>query len=290
MPNRLFFQKAEDIAFEEEIARNPNSWKTWWFYIAAKKEDEASSRETNLIYERALKRVCIVVVPASTICVLCLQTRPVFERAFCVRACVRVLTLLCRSRLQLPGSYKLWFAYLNDRRSQLEGKPITNRAWTALNTVFERALVSQHKYPKIWKLYLTHLTEQLWITRTRRTFDRSLMSLPVTQHKQIWTLYLDFARSCGVAETGCRIFRRYLKLEPGAIEQYINFLKDAKLLDEVRRLGVVMCAARDSCVVRRPRGTLPRRSIWRTLRPARGGRDMTCGSSCASSSPIIPRT
>ena len=32
--------------------------------------------------------------------------------------------------------------------------------------------------------------DQGWITRTRRTFDRALQSLPITQHERIWQLYL----------------------------------------------------------------------------------------------------
>lgn len=32
--------------------------------------------------------------------------------------------------------------------------------------------------------------EQGWLTRTRRTFDKALCALPITQHDRIWVLYL----------------------------------------------------------------------------------------------------
>jgi hypothetical protein len=58
---RSFPQKEEDIAFEEEVVRNPFALKTWWHYLLAKKEAEAPARDLNLVYERALKRVRSVV-------------------------------------------------------------------------------------------------------------------------------------------------------------------------------------------------------------------------------------
>lgn len=50
------------------------------------------------------------------------------------------------------------------------------------------------------------------ITQTRRTFDRALRALPVTQHTRIWDLYLDFSQAAG-PETAIRVLRRYLKVK-----------------------------------------------------------------------------
>jgi pre-mRNA-splicing factor SYF1 len=44
--------------------------------------------------------------------------------------------------------------------------------------------------PRIWQDYLELLVSQKLVTRTRRTFDRALASLPITQHDRIWVLYL----------------------------------------------------------------------------------------------------
>lgn len=66
--------------------------------------------------------------------------------------------------------------------------------------------------PRIWLDYCQFLMNQFKITRTRRTFDRALQSLPLTQHKRIWPLYIEFARKHNIPETTVRIYRRYLKV------------------------------------------------------------------------------
>ncbi|XLR50197.1 hypothetical protein S83_000869 [Arachis hypogaea] len=47
---------------------------------------------------------------------------------------------------------------------------------------------------KLWWRYLIELT------RTRRTFDRALCALPVTQHDRIWEPYLVFVSQREAAE------------------------------------------------------------------------------------------
>lgn len=66
--------------------------------------------------------------------------------------------------------------------------------------------------PRIWIDYVQFLMDQGKITRTRRTFDRSLRALPITQHNRIWPLYLRFARMYDLQETAVRIYRRHLKV------------------------------------------------------------------------------
>lgn len=93
-------------------------------------------------------------------------------------------------------------------------------AFDALNNTFERALVTMHKMPRIWLEYLHLLMEQRLVTRTRRTFDRALASLPITQHDRIWQMYL-VGRSIhtGVDNEACRFFSgaeaRFLCSRPG---------------------------------------------------------------------------
>jgi hypothetical protein len=72
----------------------------------------------------------------------------------------------------------------------VRGLCVTNPAYAALNNTFERALVTMHKMPKIWELYLNFLVEQRVVTKVRRACDRALASLAVTQHERIWTIYL----------------------------------------------------------------------------------------------------
>eukprot|EP00238_Polyblepharides_amylifera_P014794 CAMPEP_0196575520 /NCGR_PEP_ID=MMETSP1081-20130531/4982_1 /TAXON_ID=36882 /ORGANISM="Pyramimonas amylifera, Strain CCMP720" /LENGTH=846 /DNA_ID=CAMNT_0041893849 /DNA_START=115 /DNA_END=2652 /DNA_ORIENTATION=+ len=134
----------------------------------------------------------------------------------------------------LPGSYKLWFAYLSERRVVVKGLPVDHPAYSALCNCFERALVTMHKMPRVWEMFLGVLSEMRLITRARRTFDRALCSLPITQHDRVWTLYLDFVRKDFMPmETSLRVYRRYLQLEPGHAEEYVEFLKTKDQWNEV---------------------------------------------------------
>lgn len=82
----------------------------------------------------------------------------------------------------------------------------------ALNNCYERALVTMHKMPRVWVEYIESLISQGFVTRTRRTLDRALAALPVTQHDRIWVLYLRFITQPGMPmDTAFRVYRRYLK-------------------------------------------------------------------------------
>lgn len=93
-------------------------------------------------------------------------------------------------RLPDHAPSQLWHAYLSERRLAVRGLRPDHVSFEALNNVFERALVSMHKMPRVWMDYLALLMEQRLVTRTRRTFDRALAALPITQHDRIWQLYL----------------------------------------------------------------------------------------------------
>ncbi|XP_008208020.1 pre-mRNA-splicing factor syf1 homolog [Nasonia vitripennis] len=137
-----------------------------------------------------------------------------------------------RALKELPGSYKLWYAYLRHRVKQLVGRPINDPLYEVVNNAFERALVFMHKMPRIWMDYCTLMTEQGYITRTRHIFDRALRALPITQHHRIWPLYIDFVKRHNVHEMAVRVFRRYLKLAPEETEEYIDYLISIERLDE----------------------------------------------------------
>ncbi|KAI8388606.1 uncharacterized protein BYT42DRAFT_240737 [Radiomyces spectabilis] len=142
----------------------------------------------------------------------------------------------------LPGSYKLWKAYLDVRRDKLKGvNPVRFKTqYEAVNHCYDRALVLLNKMPRIWLDYLSFLTTQPALTQTRRTFDRALRALPVTQHQRIWELYLEFAQAAG-GETAIRVLRRYLKLEPSHVETFVDHLMKLERYDEAAKtmVGVV---------------------------------------------------
>jgi pre-mRNA-splicing factor SYF1 len=117
-----------------------------------------------------------------------------------------------RALKQLPGSYKLWRLYLADRLEQIKGQSPLGSAYEQTVIVFERALVSMHKMPRIWLEYLGFLVGLPRVTQTRRAFDRALHALPVTQHERVWPLYLRFVSELGVVETAVRVYRRHLKV------------------------------------------------------------------------------
>lgn len=145
----------------------------------------------------------------------------------------KALNLLYERALkELPGSYKIWYLYLKERRKQVRGRPITDPAYEDVNNAFERSLVFMHKMPRIWIDYCQFLVDQCKVTRSRRTFDRALRALPITQHTRIWPLYLKFVRKHHIPETAVRVYRRYLKLEPENTEDYIDYLKSVGWLDE----------------------------------------------------------
>ncbi|KAI8093688.1 uncharacterized protein BX664DRAFT_278808 [Halteromyces radiatus] len=144
-----------------------------------------------------------------------------------------VCQLYDRALKELPGSYKLWKQYLDMRRNRLQGvHPISCQyRYIEMNQYYEKALVLLNKMPRIWLDYLQFLTTQPIITQTRRTFDRALRALPVTQHTRIWDVYLEFSQAAG-PETAIRVLRRYLKLEPQHVEHYIDQLIKIDHYDE----------------------------------------------------------
>nr|CAD1827747.1 unnamed protein product [Ananas comosus var. bracteatus] len=120
-----------------------------------------------------------------------------------------------RALRALPGSYKLWRGYLAELLDAARPLPISDPSYAALNGAFERALATMHRMPRIWLMYLASLTAQRRVTRARRTFDRALRSLPVSQHARVWPLYLRLVSLPGVPlETAVRVHRRYLSFDP----------------------------------------------------------------------------
>lgn len=115
--------------------------------------------------------------------------------------------------------------YLEFRINHLRGRNATKyRAeYQKVNALFERALILLNKMPKIWEMYLSFLLQQPLVTQTRRTFDRALRALPITQHNRIWKLYKAFARSAS-GQTAVKIWARYMQIHPENAEDYIELL------------------------------------------------------------------
>ncbi|KAI1003509.1 Pre-mRNA-splicing factor syf1 [Podosphaera aphanis] len=137
--------------------------------------------------------------------------------------------VLERACQQLPRSFKLWKMYLSLRIKHVEKlNPVSFESeFAKVNSLFERALILLNKMPKIWEMYLSFLLLQPVITHTRRTFDRALRALPLTQHNRIWALYLPFVNSAS-GDTAVKVWHRYLQIHPEDTEDYIELLIETK--------------------------------------------------------------
>lgn len=80
-------------------------------------------------------------------------------------------------------------------------------------------------------MYLEFLKLQPIVTFTRRTFDRALRALPITQHNRIWALYRPFANAAG-GQTAVKIWRRYMQIHPEDAEDFIELLVQERLYTE----------------------------------------------------------
>lgn len=135
------------------------------------------------------------------------------------------------------GSYKVWHAYLQHRVRQLESKRLDDPLYEEVNQCFDKALVFMHKMPRIWIEYCTFMNKQLFVTRTRRVFDKALEALPITQHSRIWPLYLEFVKNKHVpVETAVRVIKRYMQFRPDDAEFFIDYLHSKDRIDEAAKL------------------------------------------------------
>jgi pre-mRNA-splicing factor SYF1 len=72
-------------------------------------------------------------------------------------------------------------------------------------------------------------------TLARKTFDRALQALPITQHKELWSLYIDWASQYGVGETAIRVYRRFLMYDPASRESFVGYLEKIGQYEEAAR-------------------------------------------------------
>jgi pre-mRNA-splicing factor SYF1 len=197
-------------------ARNPN------LYLIA---------ESDTVYEQDILRTPGSIKPWLEYAAFKRKHGSVLQQAFVLERAVTVL----------PRSYKLWKMYLDLRTEHLKGKNPAKYAahYVKVNSLFERALVLLNKMPRVWEMYLKFLMEQPLVTTTRRTFDRALRALPITQHYRIWALYKPFANSAS-GETAVKIWRRYVQIHPEYAEDYINLLVDMRQYTEAVKQYMVI--------------------------------------------------
>ncbi|KAI5288392.1 pre-mRNA-splicing factor syf1 [Ascosphaera aggregata] len=145
--------------------------------------------------------------------------------------------------LRDPENIKSWLSYIEIKQQHgslleqafylefrvkhlcLRNPSVHQPEFIKVNRLFERSLVLLNKMPRIWEMYLSFLLLQPLISFTRKTFDRALRALPITQHSRLWKLYKMFARTVG-GITACKIYARYMQVHPENAEGYIDILID----------------------------------------------------------------
>ncbi|ORM40438.1 Pre-mRNA-splicing factor SYF1 [Babesia sp. Xinjiang] len=151
----------------------------------------------------------------------------------------RILNTYERAVKRVPLSYKVWFGYIKDSIEAIQkpfyGDPISHMR---INTIFERCLVHVYAAPAIYILYGQFLRTQNMITRTRKTYDRALLNLPITQHHLIWDQYLQFVKHVDILPMAKAVLKRYIQLKPNTRETLYQILKRHKQYDEA---CVVLC-------------------------------------------------
>ncbi|GBE82367.1 Pre-mRNA-splicing factor SYF1 [Sparassis crispa] len=246
----------KDIVREEDILRNPSSFRHWWAAIQ-------NTKEASSALQKAEGPIDLEPVVAVLLGPLASPT---------ARQSLQRLTYLYEAALiQFPGSFKLWKSYLQTRMSFVLGKLVVKKRaggrkkfpemrealedaredmeqweggldgivgweeWKALIATFERALMWLPKLPRLWLLYLSIFNHPFCPpivsnTHARRTYDRALRTLPPSLHSRIWARYLLWAEDKGGATT-VAIYRRYLAVDPSITERYTALLLSENSVD-----------------------------------------------------------
>lgn len=125
---------------------------------------------------------------------------------------------------QYPRSYKIWEDYCNTRSSfVIQFLPDHEESIRRANGTYERALLNLWTCPRLWLDYLDFLGKQRQVILLRKTFNRALQFLPITQHDRIWECYLPIIRDLHSIESVDDAYRRFLKIHPEYIEDACEY-------------------------------------------------------------------
>ncbi|KAF9532344.1 hypothetical protein CPB83DRAFT_874209 [Crepidotus variabilis] len=240
----------KDLHREEDLLRNPTSFRAWWTAIHGIRD--AYTSQSKMEQNTAS-------ITSETLAVLGPLASPL------ARQTLQKLTYIYEAALaQFPNSFKLWKSYLQMRMSFVLGKHVVKKRaggkkkfpemkealeegqedleewegaldpivgwveWKALIALFERALMWLPKLPRLWLMYFSTFFHPrcpsiLSHTHARRTFDRALRTLPPSLHARVWTPYLLWAERRG-GEALVKIYRRYLAVDPSVTERFTGLL------------------------------------------------------------------
>ncbi|KAN0075349.1 hypothetical protein V8E55_011372 [Tylopilus felleus] len=240
----------QDLHREEDLLRNPSSFRAWWTAIQNTREAFNTQLREGRRANATLDESAELLGPLAT---------PLARRS------LQCLTYIYEAALvQFPGSFKLWKSYLQMRVSYVLGRLVQKKQsggrkkfpemkdaleeeresmedweggldgvvgweeWKSLIATYERALMWLPKLPRLWLMYFSLFFHPLCPpiishTHARRTFDRALRTLPPSLHSRIWVRYLLWAEDKGGATT-VSVYRRYLAVDPTLTEHYASIL------------------------------------------------------------------
>ncbi|GFE55314.1 pre-mRNA-splicing factor SYF1 [Babesia ovis] len=225
-----------DQRFHEEIGRQPNLCKPWVEHISLLKSlrhPRGHGRVYRIKDICTLEKVDTIEVAGSES--VTLETLGTNADAITQR----ILATYERAVKHIPLSYKVWFGYIRDSIEAIQ-RPFYEHpaAYLRVNRLFERCLVHVYAAPAIYLLYGQFLRTQNFITRTRQTYDRALINLPITQHMMIWEDYIKFIQEVDLLPMGRAVLRRYIQLKPNSRETLYQILKRHGHYDEA---CIVLC-------------------------------------------------
>ena len=183
-PTKFRMKEEEDLPYEEDVLRNPYFLKSWIRYLDFKRE--ASSKARNMI---SLYFILFCLLLFSWIYLICRRyTRGHYESCLEATSCgTRTSSRECWQW----GGEKSLILPLRQWTILLKGL-----SFSCIRYGFARVVSSEinsiDQMPRIWLDYCQFLVDQELVTRTRRTFDRALRSLPITQHDKIWKISSSF--------------------------------------------------------------------------------------------------
>jgi pre-mRNA-splicing factor SYF1 len=109
----------------------------------------------------------------------------------------------------IPSSFKIWKWFLKESTIICQNLPREHVFVQETLQSFERCAKLYSKYPRVWGMYTEFAESVGLLSKAREVLDRGLVSLPISQHQKLWSLYIDFAeRHLSDAELE-KVGRRY---------------------------------------------------------------------------------
>lgn len=237
----------DDIQFEQTLVYDIKSIKTWSLYVQHVRDRIQRRAESYL----EIQQKELILKENNNRSELNFQN---FIKSY-LKDVSYLYYIYERALFHLPGSYKLWWKYIQERLNQitildkiyLQSNSFTSnkkfdiyynsreKGWSSIFQLFDRALRTMHKMPLIWIEYIKVLNNNGNIVETIRIFNRALQALPISQHELLWKFCIKNIISSQFIpkHTVIRLMDRYVKLNPQYRINFIDILLKNKWIDDI---------------------------------------------------------